>query len=865
MYTGWSMSIRFSGGSSSGGYTPPAPLVDFQFDTLPPADWLTGPVSVSGGNMVFTVPTGASVAELYSPTSIGNIADHSFTVKYVDPPTTSTGDEFWMAIYTASNTSPTFVLTESGLVARWYGLTTTTNVTVNWDPDYKFWQIVELAGVFLWRISKNGVEWKTVRSVQHGSDLSTNKIDLYTSWFSGSTGKAPVVIDSLTVAPTNWGVDVASQSAAANLELNVKDFGALGDGVHDDRPACQSAIDAANSLFTSSGSRVTVVFPSGTYYLSRPPSNIVYRGSYHYAHLLIRSGVNIFGNNTARVLLQPLPTTVTTADITTPATTVPVASTAKFSPSISLNQLQFAGDPQDTVGFTVASATSFTVPTWQSSGLVIPAGTAVVQRVTQVAFLTDPASIVTDWSIRGMSIDGNSTEAVEAPQHGVQICDSDRFTIFDNEFKRLLGKPIYGLSNLAHVNSHFNIARNTIRDCASNAISLDSGGYAFTVVDNDVYGCRIVAESMFCGSNTQPARWAIIERNRFNSWGTIDLTGSQIKLNDNFIESVAGQAGPGVRFHGGTDIQIHGNTVDMTTAGASSGAIPLRFEDLGCTDLNISNNNIITNNGQAVQMQIGPAANQRSRRVNFSNNKVTQVNSSSTGGGIDFHYVDAISFTNNTVECVSTVPKILNIALATQAVVSGNTFTNMLCYVGAAKSIVSDNSVSVTLGTGRTDQLIRILANDCIVIGNSVSGIQSAPYGLINMDSASNTVVAHNSVAVTLSFGTAIGDTGSSTNNTIKDNILLGANVQISGAAGSIIAGNTQWVTENGGVASKSNGQTIAHGLRITPGRVSVTASVAKHIASVTAVDGTNLTIALYDDTGAAVTVAENVYWEARR
>lgn len=65
------------------------------------------------------------------------------------------------------------------------------------------------------------------------------------------------------------------------------------------------------------------------------------------------------------------------------------------------------------------------------------------------------------------------------------------------------------------------------------------------------------------------------------------------------------------------------------------------------------------------------------------------------------------------------------------------------------------------------------------------------------------------------------------------------------------------------GTASVANGGTIAHGLGYTPAFYQLTPTVAKRLASVTASDATNLTIALHDDTGAAVTVAENVLWRA--
>lgn len=71
------------------------------------------------------------------------------------------------------------------------------------------------------------------------------------------------------------------------------------------------------------------------------------------------------------------------------------------------------------------------------------------------------------------------------------------------------------------------------------------------------------------------------------------------------------------------------------------------------------------------------------------------------------------------------------------------------------------------------------------------------------------------------------------------------------------------YVTVNGGTASVADAGTISHGLATTPTRYSVTPTVAGRVAAVTAVSATTLTIALQDNAGAAITVAENVVWRA--
>ena len=54
---------------------------------------------------------------------------------------------------------------------------------------------------------------------------------------------------------------------------NVKDFGAKGDGITDDREKIQAAIDDAVST-----GKAGVFFPSGTYRVGRVPKEIVSDG-----------------------------------------------------------------------------------------------------------------------------------------------------------------------------------------------------------------------------------------------------------------------------------------------------------------------------------------------------------------------------------------------------------------------------------------------------------------------------------------------------------------------------------------------------------------------------------------------------------
>jgi hypothetical protein len=74
-------------------------------------------------------------------------------------------------------------------------------------------------------------------------------------------------------------------------------------------------------------------------------------------------------------------------------------------------------------------------------------------------------------------------------------------------------------------------------------------------------------------------------------------------------------------------------------------------------------------------------------------------------------------------------------------------------------------------------------------------------------------------------------------------------------------AGNIGYTTANGGTASVANGYAIAHGLVSQPTKVSLTASVPTHIASVAAVNSSSITVGLKDIAGQDVTVPEIIYW----
>ncbi|MEQ8153481.1 MAG: glycosyl hydrolase family 28-related protein [Clostridiaceae bacterium] len=76
----------------------------------------------------------------------------------------------------------------------------------------------------------------------------------YTHWFNGETVSASVSYENI--------IDSRNYLEGTNIEVNVKSFGAEGDGLADDTAAVQNAFNEAETL------KGTVLFPTGTYLIN---------------------------------------------------------------------------------------------------------------------------------------------------------------------------------------------------------------------------------------------------------------------------------------------------------------------------------------------------------------------------------------------------------------------------------------------------------------------------------------------------------------------------------------------------------------------------------------------------------------------
>lgn len=167
--------------------------------------------------------------------------------------------------------------------------------------------------------------------------------------------------------------------------------------------------------------------------------------------------------------------------------------------------------------------------------------------------------------------------------------------------------------------------------------------------------------------------------------------------------------------------------------------------------------------------------------------------------------------------------------------------------------------------TGCGSDGININAGDVVVVGNAARNNSTVGIRFITASGTIQRFVVLANKASDNAYGIQFKNVDDAQivgnqahGNSSSDWLIQGTN------SGLEYRANLGFVSENWGSASVSDTDTIAHGLSDTPDYINLTAATDKHIAVATAVDGTNITIGLHDDTGTAVTADETVYWEAR-
>ncbi len=137
----------------------------------------------------------------------------------------------------------------------------------------------------------------TLTQVNIGTATATDNVEVASITNNAPSGGYPlgttVVTWTATDTSGNTGTDTQSvtvidgpTSSTTEYFVNVKDFGATGNGVTNDRPAIQAAID---SLYTNSIGGGTVYFPPGTYRIfATSGSGDIYQGGVMRNGILLR-------------------------------------------------------------------------------------------------------------------------------------------------------------------------------------------------------------------------------------------------------------------------------------------------------------------------------------------------------------------------------------------------------------------------------------------------------------------------------------------------------------------------------------------------------------------------------------------------
>lgn len=182
--------------------------------------------------------------------------------------------------------------------------------------------------------------------------------------------------------------------------------------------------------------------------------------------------------------------------------------------------------------------------------------------------------------------------------------------------------------------------------------------------------------------------------------------------------------------------------------------------------------------------------------------------------------------------CVATSTTSANIYLGTSTVKA--TIMNNVC-TGAGIGIKIENN------------------QDNLISGNSTYSTSNKN---IYVNNCSNCEISNNMISGNCQ------ELGTSNNNRFINNNFITGTLAHVGAA-TEIRGNKGMATEKYGAASSiSDGGTIAHGLSSTPTVAVATGTVAGEFVSVTAVDATNITVAIKKHDGTAGT-AQTIYWRA--
>ncbi len=356
---------------------------------------------------------------------------------------------------------------------------------------------------------------------------------------AGPGSKLPLVT---TIESVSSGTATLTHAAEKAVSGKTVLFGT------DDTEAIQSALDAAHELYLSTGSPQTLWFPSLSFLMSYAKGQVLEGVE---TCLEIKSGT-IMQAEGAHLFTMPPAATVTTKAYEGEPAELKVASTRRFSET---NNVLIVNDLKGELGFTWTSktATSFTGTSEGSVGGKYPIGSIVGQSHNRTMISTPASTLAVEWKIKGFLLDGQTvgegteTSFPEDAQHGVYVVyGGENFEIASNEIKGFTGKALFidGEGETGRLTA-FSIHHNYIHDCFGNAMRY-SLATDFSITDNLIRnGLRngdATAEALITTASLS-TRGGRIADNLIDNWGTMDVSGSGMVIEGNYLRAGAERPG----------------------------------------------------------------------------------------------------------------------------------------------------------------------------------------------------------------------------------------------------------------------------------------------------------------------------------
>lgn len=362
-----------------------------------------------------------------------------------------------------------------------------------------------------------------------------------------------------------------------------------GDGVADATAHIQNRIDAAWQRYEADGRQQVVRVPPGEYAVRYASTfNTTNWGAWR-SCLMIRPGVHIIGDGLPTIKAPAVPGAHLDGAVTLPHSTITVDSTAGFPSS---GTVKFDGARN--VAYTGKTDTAFTGCTGGAGTYDDRHGIVLVPS-SRTIFATDGDVEVSNWSIRGIRIDGQADQSTahEVDQHAVLIGPSSDWSITDCEITRVLADAIGVQGETSAPNrapSRFRISNCRIHDIAGNAIGWSARGANNFVIDgNWLYNPWVLnAEGLINGASSVHGTDGRIVNNTI-LWGSNGVSGTRMIFANNYVRPPAGSSTAAVGSVAGSDVSFVGNIIDMTDVDISA----VSCTEAGIDGLVIQGNTII--------------------------------------------------------------------------------------------------------------------------------------------------------------------------------------------------------------------------------------------------------------------------------